>query len=129
MNLLIDLQQELGLTYIFVSHDLSVIEYVSNRVAVMYLGQIVELADCRSLYNLHLHPYTKLLVQSVPVPDPKQKHELLLLPPINLQTSTRLPGCQFQNRCPEAKDICQTVEPHLIEHKEGHLISCHLYSG
>ncbi len=129
MNLLVDLQRELDLTYIFVSHDLGVIEYVSDRVAVMYLGQLVELADCRSLYDLQLHPYTRLLIQSVPVPDPRRKHDLSLAAPVALQASSRLPGCQFQNRCPEVKEICRTVEPGLIEYKKGHLVACHLYQG
>ncbi|MGW7414661.1 ABC transporter ATP-binding protein [Streptomyces sp. NPDC054863] len=128
VNLLDDLQQELGLTYVIIAHDLSVIRHVSDRIAVMYLGKIVELADRNSLYKAPMHPYTKALMSAVPVPDPKRrgvKSERILLKgdvpsPISPPT-----GCRFHTRCWKATEICKTQEPPLLELKPGQQVACH----
>ncbi|MBI2570592.1 MAG: ATP-binding cassette domain-containing protein [Candidatus Schekmanbacteria bacterium] len=133
VNLLQDLQRSMGLTYIFVAHNLSVVEHISNRVAVMYLGKIVELASSANLYERPLHPYTKALLSSVPIPDPelreeKKKKRIILqgdVPtPINPPT-----GCRFHPRCPIAEKICSQVEPQFLDHGGGHLVACHLAEG
>ncbi|MFD3440561.1 ABC transporter ATP-binding protein [Streptomyces sp. NPDC058685] len=128
VNLLDDLQEELGLTYVIIAHDLSVIRHVSDRIAVMYLGKIVELADRKSLYEAPMHPYTKALMSAVPVPDPRRrgvKSERILLKgdvpsPISPPT-----GCRFHTRCWKATEICTTQEPPLIALKPGQQVACH----
>jgi peptide/nickel transport system ATP-binding protein len=128
VNLLDDLQDELGLTYVIIAHDLSVIRHVSDRIAVMYLGKIVELADRKDLYSTPMHPYTKALLSAVPVPDPKRrgvKSDRILLrgdvpSPIDPPS-----GCRFHTRCWKATEICKTKEPPLIPLASGHQVACH----
>jgi oligopeptide transport system ATP-binding protein len=127
INLLEDLRQKFGLTYVFIAHDLSVIEHVSNRVAVMYLGRIVEIASARELYTNPLHPYTEALLSAVPVPDPKVKRVRILLEgevpnPVNPPS-----GCPFHPRCPiRQMPLCGTERPELKQTRNGHQVACHL---
>ncbi|MFG2870133.1 ABC transporter ATP-binding protein [Streptomyces sp. NPDC048338] len=128
VNLLDDLQQELGLTYVIIAHDLSVIRHVSDRIAVMYLGKIVELADRKSLYESPMHPYTKALMSAVPVPDPRrrgQKSERILLTGDVPSPIAPPPGCRFHTRCWKATSLCKTEEPPLLELRPGQRVACH----
>lgn len=129
INLLTELQEKLGLTYLFISHDLKVVHHLSQRVAVMYLGKIVEVGDAEELFVRPLHPYTKALVEAVPIPDPSARRSEDVLggdvpSPVNPP-----PGCRFHTRCPVAIPTCREREPQLIDHGEGHLVACHLVSS
>lgn len=125
INLIKDLQTEFGLTYLFISHDLGVIEHVCDKVAVMYLGKIVEFSSVDTLYSQPKHPYTEALLNAVPIPDPSRSRKKTVLKgeipsPINPPS-----GCHFHPRCPYAKDICKTEAPALLDHGAGHLSACH----
>ncbi|MEM7008184.1 MAG: dipeptide ABC transporter ATP-binding protein [Thermodesulfobacteriota bacterium] len=126
INLFIELQEKFKLTYLFISHDLRVVRHISDKVAVMYLGKIVEISPSKELYKNPLHPYTKILISSVPIADPSRKREPTVLKgdvpsPINPPS-----GCSFHPRCPIAVDKCKTYEPELRDVGNGHFVSCHL---
>jgi oligopeptide transport system ATP-binding protein len=126
INLLEDLQEKFGLTYLFIAHDLSVVEHISDRVGVMYLGRVVEIASARALYDNPLHPYTEALLSAVPIPDPRVKRKRIVLQgdvpnPINPPK-----GCHFHTRCPIAEARCSTDVPQLRDAGGGHMVSCHL---
>ncbi len=127
VNLLDDLQDDLGLAYIFVAHDLSVVRHVSDRVAVMYLGKVVELSPSEALYTRPIHPYTVSLLGAIPIPDPKLSRERTRKPPRGELPSpvNPPPGCRFNTRCPLATDICREVEPPLTAYASGHQAACH----
>ncbi|MGW1133164.1 dipeptide ABC transporter ATP-binding protein [Streptomyces griseoluteus] len=128
VNLMDDLQKELGLTYVIIAHDLSVVRHVSDRIAVMYLGKMVEIADRTSLYEAPMHPYTKALMSAVPVPDPKRrgaKSERILLRGDVPSPISPPSGCRFHTRCWKATEICKTTEPQLLELRPGQRVACH----
>jgi len=125
INLLQDLQQQLGLTFLFIAHDLSVVRHISTRVAVMYVGKIIELADREQLYTNPLHPYTQALLSAIPIPDPGARRNRIILTgdvpsPVNPPT-----GCRFHTRCPVAFDRCTTEIPAFTEYQPGHRAACH----
>lgn len=126
INLLHDLQTKLNLTYLFIAHDLNIVKYISDRIAVMYLGNIVELASSEDLYNNTLHPYSQALLSAVPIPDPDkeaQKKRQILTGDVPSPINTPK-GCPFAGRCPKATDICRQEKP-VLEMKQGHMVACH----
>ncbi len=125
INLLKDLQQEFGLTYLFISHDLGVVEHVSDRLAVMYLGKIAELADSVEIYQTPLHPYTQALLSASPIPDPTLKRDRIILKGDVPSPIDPPHGCRFHTRCLYAEDICSQQEPELKEVRKNHLAACH----
>jgi oligopeptide/dipeptide ABC transporter ATP-binding protein len=127
INLLDDLQDDFGLSYVFIAHDLSVVRHVSDRIAVMYLGKIVELSPSKELYTKPIHPYTEALLGAIPIPDPEENRgrERLVVggePPNPVDPPS---GCRFHTRCPHATDVCREVEPPLAEYPGGHMAACH----
>lgn len=127
LNLMQDLQKDLKLTYIFIAHDLGVVRHISDRVGVMYLGKMVELAESEKLYANPLHPYAKGLLSAVPVPDPDFKREHVLLSGDIPSPSNPPKGCTFHTRCPFKMEQCTSIVPTLVEVEEGHSVACHLY--
>lgn len=127
LNLMQKLQEDLKLTYIFIAHDLGVVRHISDRVGVMYLGRMVELADSESLYSEPLHPYTKALLSAVPVPDPQYERAQILLKGDIPSPSNPPTGCTFHTRCPQAMEHCKQVAPKMQQVKQGHSVACHLY--
>lgn len=127
LNLLNELKHDLDLTYIFVAHDLSVVEYISDRVGVMYLGNFVEVGEKEKIYSNPMHPYTQALLSAVPVPDPTAKRERILLEG-SIPSAHKPPtGCKFHTRCPKCMECCKTQAPELYEVDDGHYVYCHLY--
>ncbi len=128
INLLDELQDELHLSYVFVAHDLSVVRHVSDRIAVMYLGKLMEVSPAEELYSKPIHPYTSALLSAIPLPDPEQNRARSAAagrPANHRVRSPRRPGCRFHTRCPRATEICRTIEPQLTEYAGGHLAACH----
>ena len=128
INLMQDLQEEYNLTYLFIAHDLSVVKHISDRIAVMYLGKIVEICNKKGFYKNAFHPYSKSLLSAIPVPDPTIKRKRITLQgdvpsPVNLPH-----GCRFHTRCPKAMDICSKEEPEFKDYGDGHFVACHLLS-
>lgn len=131
INTLEELQKKLGLTYLFIAHDLSMVKHISDRVGIMYLGKLVEISTSDEVYNTPLHPYTEALLSAIPIPDPdvSSKKERIILEgdiptPINPKS-----GCRFKSRCPKAFEKCEEIEPKLIEVRENHKVACHLYTN
>ena len=127
INMFAELQEELGLTYLFIAHDLLVVRHISDRIAVMYLGKMVELADANEIYDNPLHPYSKSLMSAVPIPDPKiaRANKRIVLTgdipsPLNAPS-----GCPFRTRCPYASDVCAQSMPEFKEVSKGHFVACH----
>jgi oligopeptide/dipeptide ABC transporter ATP-binding protein len=127
INLLDDLQDEFGLSYVFVAHDLSVVRHVSDRIAVMYLGKLMELSPSEELYTKPIHPYTSVLLDAIPIPDPAENRARTRTVVTGEVPSPIDPpdGCRFASRCPRASDVCRTIEPQLTEYADGHLAACH----
>lgn len=128
LNLLKKLQREFGFTYIFISHDLSVVKHFCDRIGVMYLGRLVEVADKKDLYEEPLHPYAKALLSAIPKPNPKIKKERIILEGDVPSPSNPPPGCPFHPRCPQAMDICREIRPELMK-KGKRSVACHLYNN
>ena len=125
INLLLELQASLGLTYLFISHDLSVVRHICKRIAVMYLGKIVELAEADELVSSPKHPYTEALLSAVPVPDPTVKTERILLKGDVPSPVDPPSGCRFHTRCPYKEDLCDQEDPPMLEMSPGHTVACH----
>jgi oligopeptide/dipeptide ABC transporter ATP-binding protein len=129
LNLMCDLQDEFDLTYLFISHDLSVVKHISDRVAVMYLGRIAEIAPKNALYQTPLHPYTNALLSAIPTTNTKQRREKIILSGDLPSPSNPPSGCAFRTRCPDAHEQCSIDRPELFEVNKGHFVACHLYNG
>ncbi len=127
LKLLENLQAKLGVAYLFISHALNVVKYISHRIGVMYLGKLVEVAESEELYLNPLHPYTKALISAVPVPDPKVKRKKIILKGDVPSPLNPPQGCRFVTRCPQAMQVCAEIEPQLVEVAPNHFVACHLY--
>ncbi len=128
VNMLEDFQSELGLTYLFISHQLSVVKHICNTIGVMYLGNLLEIASSNQLYTNPLHPYTKMLISSILIPDPKIPNLDQIIPDLGVQTRVDF-GCKFRTRCPYAIQKCSESLPPLLEVETGHSVACHLYQN
>jgi len=127
IDLMLQLRKELGLTYLFITHDLAVAKYISDRIAIMYLGKIIEMGSKENLFLNPMHPYTQALLSAVPVPDPNRKRKMVELKG-EVPSAINIPsGCRFYPRCPYGKDECRDKEPQLIEIEKEHFVGCHLY--
>lgn len=126
INLLMDLQQDMGLTYLFISHDLSVVKHISDRIGVMYLGTIVELTGKHELYKKPLHPYTQALLSAIPIPDPTKKRKRIILKGDIPSPSNPPTGCRFHTRCPYVMEVCKREVPIFLESAPDHFVACHL---
>ena len=130
LNLMKEIQKDMNLTYLFIAHDLSVVQYMSDRIMVMYLGRIVEVADSRALYDEPFHPYTKALLSAIPVADIHKKKTRQVLEGEVPSPMHKPDGCPFHNRCPQCMEICKTQAPNMVYHgAEGHMVACHLYDN
>lgn len=127
LNLMQDLQKEFNLTYLFIAHDLGVVRHISDRVGVMYLGNMVEITESEKLYEKPLHPYTQALLSAVPIPDVTYQKERVVLQGDVPSPSNPPAGCPFHTRCPQAMEVCSSVKPVLQEYEPGHYVACHLY--
>ena len=127
INLLKDLQNKMGLTYLFISHDLSVVKYITDNILVMYLGNVMELGSTDTIFANPLHPYTKALFSAVPVPDPDSKMNRIILNGDIPSPANPPAGCKFHTRCSECMEICKSCAPEYVEAEEGHFVACHLY--
>ncbi len=127
LNLLDDLQKQLNLSYVFIAHDLSVVKHISDRIGVMYLGQIVELGESDQLYENPLHPYTQALLSAVPIPDPEARRERIILQGDLPSPANPPKGCYFHPRCKDCMEVCRTQAPEWKEVKPGRFVACHLY--
>ncbi|HKY31613.1 MAG TPA: dipeptide ABC transporter ATP-binding protein [Candidatus Polarisedimenticolia bacterium] len=128
LNLMVELQEKLSLAYLFIAHDLRIVEHISDRVAVMYLGRIVESAPTRALFSSPRHPYTQALLAAIPVVDPETRRRRVIVPGDVPSPAAPPPGCRFHTRCPVVIGLCRTVEPPLVDIGGGHLAACHLAS-
>jgi len=127
IDLMLDLRKELGLTYLFITHDLAVAKYISDRIAIMYLGKIIELGEKGEIFSNPLHPYTQALLSAIPVPDPERKRKTIELKGEVPSAINIPPGCRFHPRCPKAFTKCPLEEPVLLDIEKDHLVACHLY--
>jgi len=127
IDLMLDLRKELGLTYLFITHDLAIAKYISDRIAIMYLGKIIELGEKGEIFSNPLHPYTQALLSAIPVPDPERKRKTIELKGEVPSAINIPPGCRFHPRCPKAFDRCPLEEPVLRDIRKDHFVACHLY--
>lgn len=130
INLLVELQEKLGITYLFISHDLSVVKYISDEILVMYLGNVMEHGKKEQVFNNPMHPYTQALLSAIPIPDPETKNsKTRIILEGDIPSPANPPkGCKFHTRCSKCMEICKTVTPEVIEYEDGHKVACHLYS-
>ena len=127
IDLMLDLRKELGLTYLFITHDLAVAKYISDRIGIMYLGKIIEIGEKGEIFSNPLHPYTQALLSAIPVPDPERKRKTIELKGEVPSAINIPPGCRFHPRCPKAFDKCPLEEPVLMDIRKDHFVACHLY--